>query len=203
MAYYDKEKKESIPVKDGFTFMVLDSLSTVKGYNKKAKSGIYANEVRSTKKEPFHVKLFDGTDIAQGLWQDIKEKVSYNKGKFASSVYIAYKDGDDLKMGNITFTGCSLGPWIDFYKENRDAANSKAVSIRKGEVDTSGDVEFTPPVFSVKDITEETNEQAKELDRQLQTYLSSRSTAAPEPEEELQEPRGNPDAQPEGDEIPF
>jgi len=173
LCHYDKEKKENITVPNGFTFLVLDQLNCVTGYNKKAKVGLFSNEVRDTTTDPFVVKFFDGEHIAEGLWAAIKEKVAFKKGQFAKSVYIAFK-GDDgkLTLGNIRFTGCSLGPWFDFTKANRKACDSGAIVIKAGKRDESGDVEFTPPTFSCIEVSEETNKAAIELDLQLQEFLT-------------------------------
>jgi hypothetical protein len=170
--YYDKDKKESVDVKLPFRFLVLDQLSTITGYNKKAKSGIHANEIKDVSSDPFVVKFFTGEQIAAGLWSEIKEKVAYAKGKFANSCYIAFKDGAELKIGNIRWSGCALGPWFDFTKKNRTEINTKAVCLTAGEEDTTGDVTFTPPEFSIIDTTPETDDQAKELDRKLQQFLA-------------------------------
>lgn len=213
VSYYDKEKKESIALPAGFTLLLLDHLSTVKGYNKKAKSGIYANEVRDTRSEPLIVKFFSGDTIAEGVWQEIKEKVAYVKGKFAASCYIAYRDGEELKIGNITFTGCALGPWFEFYKANKKKCDTQAIVIRAGDKDVSGDVEFIPPRFSIKEVSEETNEQAKKLDEELQAFFkgyfarprSAQATPPTEREHEDEPPHEpEPPAEPpDDDEIPF
>src|SRR5580693_279783 len=73
--YYDPKKEENIIEKLPFVFIVLDVNATIRGYNKKAKSGIYSNEVRDTRAEPFVVKMFNGTKIASGLYGDIKDAV--------------------------------------------------------------------------------------------------------------------------------
>lgn len=206
LCWYDKEKKERVVMPDGFVFLLLDHLSTVKGYNKKAKSGIYANEVRDTRKETLTVKFFSGDTIAEGFWQSIKEKVSYAKGKFAVSCYIAFRDGDSLKIGNIMFSGCSLGPWFEFYAEHRKECDSQSVVIRAGEKDTSGTVDFIPPKFSLKPVSPETDEQAKALDTELQTWLKgyfSRKRTEQVDESITTEPEPPFATEPDDDSVPF
>lgn len=44
-SYYDKEKKENVKVELPLTFVILEHYHTVKGWNDKSESGIYANEV--------------------------------------------------------------------------------------------------------------------------------------------------------------
>jgi hypothetical protein len=174
LGYYDKEKKEMIEVKTPFRFLFLDQMATVKGYNKKRKTGLYANEVRDTKLEPLRVKFFEGKeDVATGLWVDIKDKVVASSGGFCANVYIAYKDGNELKIGSIAMKGCSLGPWFDFQKKFRKEMHEKSIIIKPGKMNDEGAIEFTPPIFEVGDITPETDARAKELDAELQKYFDS------------------------------
>jgi hypothetical protein len=186
LQYYDKQKQENVPVKLPFTFILLDRTATVTGYNKKAKTGIYANEVRDTRSDPFVVKMFQGGIVAQGVWADIKDKVTSRAmgGCFALNCYMAFKDGEDLKIGVIKMSGCALGPWFEFEKEHRKLVESpsggdkvqeiyaKAIVMKKGEANDAGEIAFVPPVFSVAAIAEETNTAALELDGQLQSYLT-------------------------------
>jgi hypothetical protein len=70
-----------------------------------------------------------------------------------------------------------------------------AVSIKAGKNDTTGDVEFCPPVFSLVETTAETDAKALQIDAEiLQPYLASyfgkpkseqisSGNAEPEPEE--------------------
>lgn len=180
--YYDKDRKENIEVASGFTFILLDRLANVRGYNKKQKMGIYSNEVRDTRSDPFVVKFYNGPVIAEGVWADIKDKVTARSGKFGINCYVAFKLGNELKIGSVQLTGCALGPWIEFEKAHRKRVNSggkliqeiyaRAIAVKSSERDTSGDVEFEKPVFSLVEISDETNRAAIELDKELQDYLA-------------------------------
>lgn len=193
LSYYDKTRGDNgervrLDVdKKPFTFIYLDQTSTVKGYSKPLKVGLFANEVRDTRVESITVKLH-GTKqvVASGLWNDIKDVVTSkrNGGGFAKNVYIAYKDGPGLKIGCIQMSGCALGPWFEFFDANRKAVESKCVSISRGEKDDTGGVEFVPPLFAIRDISPETDEAAKKLDVELQSFLTAyfaRSQSAPAP----------------------
>lgn len=170
--YYDREAKENIKVPGVFKFLVLDELSTVTGYNKRAKSGVYANEVRDVRTDVLHVKMFNGEEVSSGIWSEIKEKVNFKNGSFATSCYMAFKEDGEMKIGNLKISGCALGPWIDFRRKHQKDINTKAVAMTAGEKDTSGTVEFIPPEFSIIEITPEADEKAKELDRELQAFLT-------------------------------
>lgn len=168
--YYDKVKKENVNCKIPFVFILLNQFATIGGYNKKLKTGIYSNEVRDTRVEPFVVKMFNGEKIAEGLYADIKEKVVFKSGHFVTSAYIAYKDGDALKIGNIKFQGCSLGPWFDFVKKCGDDLYKKAVVVKEVKHDDSGEIEFNSPVFSLLDVKQETDDAAGLLQAELKEY---------------------------------
>jgi len=171
--YYDKDQKKPFLLKCPFTFIVLDQLATIRGWNKAMKDGIYSNEVWDTRAEIMVVKYFGGQMIAEGFYTAIKEKILANKGHFVTNCYIAFKEGNDLKLGCIQFQGCSLGPWFEFVKNNRDAIYKKAVSVKPGKLKTSGNVQFYPPIFSITELSAESDEKAKQVDKKLQEFLSA------------------------------
>jgi hypothetical protein len=171
VCYYDKEKKENITVKQPFTFIVLNQMATIRGYNKAMKSGIYSNEVRNVSDSPLLVKTYAGDKIAEGFYAAIKDTIVAKKGHYCTNCYIAFKDADLMRIGCIQFQGCSLGPWIDFVKPNKKALYSKAVTIKQGVKDVSGDVEFVPPMFSLLDIKKETDDVAGTLQEELKQYF--------------------------------
>lgn len=189
LEYWDKTKQEAVVVKLPFTFILLDRLSTVRGYNKKMGSGIYANEVRDTLTDPFVVKAFKGGIIAEGLWRDIKDRVTSRSvgAGFAINCYIGAKEGDGLEIAALQLTGCALGPWIEFEQAHSkpiappDDPNgkkvkevyAKAITVKAGPKQTEGDIEFIPPVFTITPLKPETNKLAIALDRELQAYLES------------------------------
>lgn len=210
--YYDKDAKANVNCKLPFTFILLNQMATIRGYNKRAKSGIYSNEVRDTRSEPFVVKMFNGEKVAEGFYAAIKDTITAKQGHFATSAYIAFKDGDKLKIGCIHFQGCSLGPWFDFVKENRNDIYKKAVVVREAKKDDSGAIEFNAPVFSLMDVKPETDDEAGKLQEQLKEFHAKyfaqpvAKVAQPEPGEE---PQPNPPDEPQeepttvGDDVPF
>lgn len=169
--YYDKAKKENVEVGDDFTFIMLDELATIKGWHEKSKSGIHSNEVRDTRAQPFVVKAFQGGTLAEGIYQNIKDRVAVVGGKFTANLYIAYKDGKELKIGSIQFSGAALGEWMDFRKANRADLYNKAVRIKGSTEGKKGKITFHTPKFHLTDVTGPTNEAAIELDKEVQAYL--------------------------------
>lgn len=175
--YYDKDAGKQIDVGDKFAFLLLDELAAVKGWHDASDSGIYSNEVRDTRQEVLVVKSFKGGELASGLYAQIRDRVGNFGGHFHSSCYIAYKDGDSYKLGNIGFKGAALMAWMDFKKkagrkDSRPAYYVDAVRINGFEEGTKGRVVFRVPKFALAPASEEANEQATELDRELQSFMS-------------------------------
>jgi hypothetical protein len=181
--WYNKDTKADVAVALPFTFLFLDEVSTIKGYHKRSKSSIYANEIRDTRQEVLVVKSFKGGEIASGLYQDIKDKVKVAGGGFCWSVYLAYKDEHgQLAIGNFAMRGASLGAWMDFKKDcpsKKDESGKSvpafyvdAVQITGYVDDKTGDNDFRRPVFGLKPTSPETNAAAVALDKQLQQFLA-------------------------------
>lgn len=185
--YYDKDAEKNIPLGDAenggrFMFLLLDELATVNGWNDPSESAIFANEVRDTRQDTLVVRSFKGGELASGLYASIKDRIGAVGGHFVSSCYIAYKDGDILRIGNIRFKGAALSTWMEFKKQcpmkkNAQGKNVKAyyvdaVKIEGFEQQKKGGTTFRVPKFLLVPLSEESNRQAAELDAELQAYLS-------------------------------
>lgn len=227
--YYNKETEENVNLGDAengskFVFLLLDELATVSGWHDPSESAIFANEVRDTRQDALVVRSFKGGELATGLYASIKDRIAAIGGHFVSSCYIAYKDGDTLKLGNIRFKGAALSAWMDFKKQcqtKKDASGKSikayyvdAVKIEGYEQQKKGGTTFRIPKFALNTTTEETNKQAIALDTELQAFLSDylkrprvEAAAAVAKAEAPQEPM--PAGRPKGhfddmeDDIPF
>lgn len=169
--YWDKEAKRRVDVALPFTFLMLDELATVRGFHEASNSGIFANEVRDTRQETLLVRAFEGGEIASGLYAAIRDRVKAHGGYFQASCYIAYKDGDTLKIGNLGLNGAALQAWSEF-KKHTNGLYGGAVSIVGYEDKTKGATKYRVPKFALKDVSEETNATAVALDTELQTFLA-------------------------------
>lgn len=181
--FYDKEaenkdsekKGAQVEVKDGFTFMLLDETSTIKGWNDPEQCGVGSNEVRDTRQEAFVVRLFNKarTRVAEGPYQLIRDRIMAAGGHFTTTCYIAFKPSKEapVAIAAIQFKGAALRAWMDFKKKNRKDLYAKAVQIKGFQEGKKGSITFRVPQFFIKDVSEETNAQALELDKQLQAYL--------------------------------
>jgi hypothetical protein len=170
--YFDKEKKENVVVPLPFTFLLLDQLGTVRGWHDASQSGIYSNEVKDTRQDMLIVKAFKlRTPLAEGLYRDIKDRVNAAGGKFNANCYIAFKNGNGLKIGALRFKGAALSAWSEFSKQHRGDLNDKAVTIVAATAGKKGRITYYTPEFQVKDVSAETNEAAVALDDELQRWL--------------------------------
>ena len=189
LSYYDKELKENVEVATPFMFLVLDSFSTVKGYDESRKEVIYTNEVKDITKQQLVVKVGNEV-VVSGLYKDIKPNIPKGGG-YAQSVYIAYKDeSGKLVIGNILMAGSSfgggihkpadknmkdveVGGWLDFCKIHGVNIEKKAVVLegKDERMCTNGNVKFYAPKFSLKDISEETDKEAIALTQDLKEYM--------------------------------
>ncbi len=171
--YYDKEAKKNVDVGADFRFMLLDQLGSVRGWHDSSESGIYSNEVRDTRQEPFIVKSFKGGTLAEGIYKDIKDRVTSVGGQFVANCYIAFKsDGEPLKIGSIRFKGAALSAWMEFCKAHRGVLYSKAIRINGFTEGKKGRITFRVPVLKVTEVSRETDAAAVALDKELQKFLS-------------------------------
>jgi len=174
--YYDKDAAATVNVGEKFTFLLLDELASVKGWHDASDSGIYSNEVRDTRQDVLVVKSFKGGELASGLYAQIRDRVGNFGGHFHASCYIAYKDGDEYKLGNIGFKGAALMTWMAFKKQagrkdGRPAYYVDAVRINGFEEGTKGRVVFRVPKFSLAAVSEEANSVAIAADKELQSFF--------------------------------
>jgi hypothetical protein len=181
--WYNKDTKENVPIEGAFTFLLLDELSTVKGWHEPSESSIHANEVRDTRQEAFVVRSFKGGELASGIYTAIRDRIVAVGGHYVASLYIAYKegDGDELHIGNLALKGAAAGAWMDFKRNagTKKAATGKmvrsylvdAVKISGYEQAKKGATVYRVPKFALVETTEATNTQAVDLDSQLQMFL--------------------------------
>lgn len=172
-SYYDKEKKEKIKVGYPFTFLVLDVLVTLKGYNEPENKGYWANEVKAANlsKSVFTVKSKSGVEMV-GSYKDCKEKMGSKGLDYVQSVYVLYKEGDKSMIANLQLKGAAIGPWIQFCKLHN--IYKIAVTVNGHTEEKKGRVTYFAPVYkAVEKIKEETQQLAVEFDKELQEYLAA------------------------------
>lgn len=212
--YYDKDSKTNIRVDGVFAFLLLDELSTVKGWHDASESGIYANEVHVLQRDVLTVRAFKGGDLVAGLYADIKDRVRALGGHYCVSIYLAFKDGQQLKIGNLSLKGAAAGAWMEFKKAAPAKQDENGKSVRGYFVDAvkitgykelkKGATVYRVPEFGLVATSAETNAQAMVLDIELQEYLTgyARQDKPPVAEPAMSPPEPTDDGFQE-DDIPF
>ncbi|MCG7607156.1 hypothetical protein [Mycobacterium sp. CnD-18-1] len=170
ITWYDKAEKKEVPVDLPFRFTVLDVLSTVRGYDDASQSGIWSNEVRDLRSDVLRVRSKGGA-VGEGLYSSIRDSIRAKGAKFANSVYLAFKDGDELAIGNIVFVGSSLSSWIEF-TNGRRLDSDPGVAITGFTEERKGATKYFAPVFERLEVSGDTLSKASDLDVQLQAYLN-------------------------------
>lgn len=185
VTYYDKKQKDSpnrgnVNLGSKFPFILLEQTSCITGWHHGSSSNVVSNEVKNTLTDVLSVRSFKGGPIATGLYRDIKDKITSkaNGGKYTRNLYIAYKPAKDqpLAIGSLKLSGDSSFVWSEFYKENENAIkNTHGVVIDGAIYKSTGTgksmIEWNIPVFKLIPISEESNQQAVNLDILLQQYL--------------------------------
>lgn len=189
-SYYDKETETNVAVNLPFKFLVLDELASVKGWSDSLTGQIISNEVKFISKEPMTVKCYHknikgektSTEIAKGLYKDIKEKVNSAGAKYHKSVYIMLEDGT---LANIQLKGASVQQWGVFTQKTKNRLPDEWIVVEKAVDGKKGAVKFTTPEFKfLKSLSEEEATQADEcfnlLEAYLKTYLAKSEPAIEE-----------------------
>lgn len=169
VVYYDKENQENITVPTPFEFIVLDQLSSIKGWSDADASGYWSNEVRSVGRDVLTIRTSKGTKEA-GIWRDIKGSPNLAGAKYNASIYVAHPSKDGQVISSLALTGAALNAWIEFTQKNR-ITSSKVVLASWADA-KKGSVSYKVPVFEAVSMRDDEKAEAVELDKQLQTYLN-------------------------------
>lgn len=161
------------------SFLWLDETYSVTGFLE-GQGGIYSNEVKDIRAGVLTVKQHKtGNIIAQGSWNKTTAegeafiaRVKAAGGKFTGNLYIGYKDAEgNLAIGVLQLKGAAYSKWSEFFQKNKKAIQSGAVTVKSHADGKKGAVKFKTPVFEVVPVSEKSNEEAVELDKQLQAYF--------------------------------
>ena len=168
--YYDKETTESVIIPMPIYFVVLDELSTISGFCKASGSNIYSNEVHRVSDEIMRVKTFKGGYTATGLYKDIAAEIKSWGGKFTKSVYaMMILPDNQFELVNFRFRGAAFSAWID----KKFDVDKFAVGVSETTIEKNGATTYHVPVFAPFTLTDEINQRAIALDKELQAYLKA------------------------------
>jgi len=172
--FYDKEAQQSRTLPQDTGFIVLDQLSTAKGWDDRNNSAIWANEVYAPG-DKLTLRNKDGI-VAIGTWAELKNNVQ--GVKFTKSVYAMAKVGAGYELVNFQLKGCAVKEWFAF--EDRVGGSNKlegdvVVAVTEAVEERKGKVEYIKPIFNIvsNTLSNEAALQADKMDGTLQEYLSS------------------------------
>lgn len=170
--YWNKEKKLNVQLAKPFSFIVLDELNTIKGFNKASGAGIYSNEVHNLKTQKLHVRTFKGNLSIEGFYSEIKDKITSKAvgGKFCKSIYAALITGESLELVNFQLTGAAFKSWVD----KEIDINNSAVVFNSTTDGKNGNIEFKVPNFTSEAISPELLQKAVAMDEALQVFLKQK-----------------------------
>jgi len=168
--YWDKQKEENIEVPLPISFIILDELSTIKGWSEVHKSNIYSNEIHHLN-ETLIVRTFKGGAMIKGWYAEIKNDIKAIGGKYVKSIYaMVYDENGDTDLVNFQLSGAAFSAYLDV----KIKPNNQAVGImEETEKAKKGSVEYLMPVFKPLEMDEGLRQQAIEMDIELQEYLKS------------------------------
>jgi hypothetical protein len=164
-----KAKGQNVLVPLPFNFIVLDQLACVRGYNEPQQKSYYSNEVRNITNDIVTVKSGKGNIEKSGTYEQVKTLLG---AKYCQSVYIGFKNAQKkLEIQNIQLTGAALNAFIDFVKTVK--IYEIAVSVNKSVKKKKGRNEYNEPIFTAMKISDAVSQEAIELDKELQAYLTA------------------------------
>ena len=167
--YWDKEKEENVILKLPCYFVILDELTTIKGYNDRLQCGLYSNEIHDLTTEQLRIKSFKGGLTITGLYNDIKGEMKSEGGKYCKSVYAMLIDGSgNREFVNFQLTGSAFSAYLDKkFKQDRDVVCITGAMTEKEK----GITKYKEPVFKAYKMDAKYIPEATEMDLKLQNYL--------------------------------
>lgn len=170
-AYYDKEKSENIAITLPLKFAFLEHYHTVKGWNDKSQSGIYANEVFGIGSEELTIKAFKGGEIASGLYKDIRAKMRDAGGVYHRSIYGVLENGE---LVNLSIKGAVVSAYSDFCKEHSNKFEMSWIEINSFKDLKKGATKYSVPEFTIgKAFTAKEDDDIIEVAKVLQNYMDT------------------------------
>lgn len=192
--YYDSELKEKL-LSEGKTedeikenklanvkvdlplkFVFLQHYHTVKGWHDASKSKIWSNEVYYIGSETITVRSFGNkkenlpaTEIATGIYKEMKPKIISAGGKYHRSVYVMLEDGT---IANLSFKGAVVREWSDFFADNQSLLDNQWIEVNAAKEQKKGSVKYSTPEFTLgKNLTAKESGMADSSAETLKVYL--------------------------------
>lgn len=167
--YWDGEKNVEL---DEVDFVLMDTRSSISGWNDDNKARIYSNMVRTVKDEL--VVRCGKTELVKGPYETSKDKIKSSGGKFTTNIFaMATIDGIPTPV-DIQFNGACLRDWSTFVeKSGMKKLYSSLIKSARGDQQKKGAVKYYTPTFTLSEASEADLADAKDFDEnQLQPYLT-------------------------------
>jgi len=174
-SYWDKENQKEVELPKSIKFIKIAERTTIKGYSEAEESGIFANEVKYTSKEPLTAKTFKNNKIlAEGLYKDIKDKIKTQGAKYCKSVYAYNVDTDELV--NFQLYGSGFMP----YDSNLGEQGQVIEVTTNPEKQKKGSNTYFIPKFTQLEVDKEALKKARPHFEALQQYFEARQNGVEE-----------------------
>jgi hypothetical protein len=189
-SYWDKTTEKNVLVKLPVKFQFLEEFHTIKGFHEGSESGIYSNEIKFISTEKLTVKSFKSKEpLAEGLYNEIKDKVKSFGGKYGKSVY-ALLDGEIV---NFQLYGASISPFMFFTNGDKKKGvkgynhllETNFIEVKDFTDEKKGANKYTAPVFSIGETYEpEEAELAAEKYKDIVNYFDKYTSKKEEAEKD-------------------
>lgn len=146
-SYYNKGTKTRTEL-DKLEVIILDVRASITGFDSTSKAQITSNLVTDTNSEKFKVVSWKDkktTDIAEGLYKDIKEKVTSKSvgGRFTTNVLCLCDLGNGQEVCNLQLSGSALNGWINFLKGlEKGSEYDSVITFKRGALSVVDGKEF-------------------------------------------------------------
>lgn len=169
-SYWDKEAQERKEFTFSKPFTILKVGISVGGI------GLFSNEIENAGKEILYVRRSQGGLVTKGLWNDIKQDVENEGGKFQKSITISY-DGKILALtlqGETMFAFGKVLEGLIKHKNKVEFTGEWEEKKSKGKV-------YYIPVFSKSEaINPDEFTLLKEQAKKVEEYFASRTMQSAE-----------------------
>ena len=150
-AYYDKDADNGLNngktganvfIEMPFEFQWLESATSFSGWNSAKEKSVYSTEVLDLKNDIMTVKCGEDV-IAKGLYNQVKDKVKLEGGKYCQAVY-GLMNGEVVRF---LMTGSSRDSWFTIAKSNAKLKDSFVVCYDTNEIPIKTGGSYEEPVY--------------------------------------------------------
>lgn len=170
ITYYDKEKKENVILGNNISFLLLDQLSTARGWDQINQCAMIGTEVRNPQFEPITIRIYkDGNSnqIAKGIWKtQLKDQYPVD---YYASLYIVTIIDEKPVLANLQVKGACLA---NLFEAKLRSVDEFWITFKKGEMQKNGMAKwFDLNITKTTETPRIVNDVALDYYNELQDYL--------------------------------